>query len=145
MSDKQDDVVSLPIFYDRVCYAHLPVSICRRDNRGKPADLNNSGNGIAVHTVITVAYKMSGTKLEFGAAFTSPDDQFNRKRGRTIALGRLMKRRTSNFPKKLPTTHSEVLEIISTIIERTANARNKGLVRGMPRNWWDIEFENPNL
>lgn len=42
-------------------------------------------------TRVTIAYRTVGTDLEYGVAFCAPHDMFNRKLGRTIAEGRLLK------------------------------------------------------
>lgn len=53
---------------------------------------------------ITLAIEIEGDIIDYAAAFCSPKEQFNRRKGRKIAEGRLMKGKSWSFKIEQPDT-----------------------------------------
>jgi len=77
---------------------------------------------------------VKGAEIAFGAAFTSPEDQFNRKIALSISEGRLKKRPTFFRATRVPATHEEVRKAILGHILTNE-------VPGRPSRWMYMSFK----
>lgn len=112
-------------------FAHLYTSVVRPTT--VPSFLySDKGRQLVCSefTRTTVCYEKQDSSVVFGAAFLAPQDKFNRKIGRDIAYGRMLKKPFS-FNVSKDATDREVLDqIISTL-----NSSLCQHVPGHPDTW----------